>query len=617
MEKSHSFPTVSRQRKMQIGVVLLSLLVITAVLSYFVSQKEGYHMDEILSFQLSNAEYNPWIVPIQPVGRLAKFLNNEIRRDSLQETWGNMAFVAGDVIKNRRNSLMLSYKADVYDEPVWITAKQFHDYITVGPADAFNYLSVYFNVKDDNHPPVHFMLLHTVSSLWQGKAEPFMGCLINILAVLGICMLMIRIGGLLPFGDETTLEPASGKGLWADSRFVAGVTAALLYGLSSGAIATVLLVRMYATMTFFCVWLFYIHLKKYREKGFEHKNKGLVAVTVLGFLTQYFFLFYCLSLAAVNILLLWQEKRKRELVCYVRTMIIAAVLGVAVFPFAIDDVLNSGRGVEAWENFGRSSGYSPRLLAFGEILLVRMFGSLQNALVAGVVLLVSALVVGLATHKKTSGEPAPARSEGQAESVMSTSNKQGKRAFLLQFIVPPICYFLLAAKMSPYLIDRYIMPVFAFAMMGLAFLIVGGLRLCQGQRRFGLAGLLVLGLCVGNVLAYDGQYLYKGYAAQEKVAEEYAGLPCVCIYRGYDFYNNVKEFTHYQKTLLLKMEELEGRQENDSLRELNQVVVLMKGYVDEARVREILAEEYGWIPVAELLQDGLHGDRLWLFEKAG
>ena len=51
----------------RIFIVVLSML----FLCTFVAKKEGYHLDEILAFQLANAEYNPWIVPTQPVGRLA------------------------------------------------------------------------------------------------------------------------------------------------------------------------------------------------------------------------------------------------------------------------------------------------------------------------------------------------------------------------------------------------------------------------------------------------------------------------------------------------------------------------------------------------------------------
>ena len=102
-------------------------------------------MDELLSFELADARYNPWIVPTQPVGRLAKYVNEEIQGDSLGETVANLKDTVTDVLRNRGNSKLLSYKADVYEEPVWITDRQFQDYVTVDGRDAFDYLSVYFN----------------------------------------------------------------------------------------------------------------------------------------------------------------------------------------------------------------------------------------------------------------------------------------------------------------------------------------------------------------------------------------------------------------------------------------------------------------------------------------
>ena len=44
-------------------------------------------MDELLSFELANGEFNPWIVPTQPQGRLAKFVENEIRGESFPKPW--------------------------------------------------------------------------------------------------------------------------------------------------------------------------------------------------------------------------------------------------------------------------------------------------------------------------------------------------------------------------------------------------------------------------------------------------------------------------------------------------------------------------------------------------
>ena len=228
--------------KQKLNIVLLAFIAVLG--SFYIAQKEGYHMDEMLSFELANAEFTPWIVTTQPVGRLEKFVQNEIYGDTVWETWGNFFDTVKDVLVNRGNSKLLSYKADVYEEPVWISSEQFLDYITVGERDDFNYLSVYFNVKDDNHPPLHFMALHTMSSIWKGEVMPWMGCAINLLLVLGICVLLLKICKEF-LGSEKL-----------------GVLSCLLYGCSMAGISTVLLIRMYAMLTFWCIFALYLHMQK-------------------------------------------------------------------------------------------------------------------------------------------------------------------------------------------------------------------------------------------------------------------------------------------------------------------------------------------------------------------
>lgn len=87
-----------------------------------------------------------------------------------------------------------------------------------------------------------------------------------------------------------------------------GILAVLLYGLSTGALATVLLIRMYGLLSCLCVALLSVHVEKWKDHGFDRKNKGLIAVTVLGFLTQYFSCF---------IVSFWQRLRQPDC-CAVR-----------------------------------------------------------------------------------------------------------------------------------------------------------------------------------------------------------------------------------------------------------------------------------------------------------
>lgn len=602
-------------RKKHVGEAAV-LLCILAVLCCFVFQKEGYHIDELLSMELSNAEYNPWIVSTQPVGRLKKFVEQEIIGESFGETFVNLVVRTWDLLRNGEESMALQYQADVYPEPVWITAKQFRDYLTVDREDCFNYLSVYFNVKDDNHPPFHYMLLHTISSVFQGSLSPLPGCAINLLAIAGCIICFFRLGAVLEKGG--VIPEGSGR--------TAGICMGLLYGLSAGAIATTLLIRMYGTMTFMCVALFYLHVKKWLEKGFERKNAKLTLVTVLGFWTQYFFLFYCLALAGVTAGLLIVKKRYRECRGYVGSMILAAVIGLAVFPYAVEDIFSSGRGMEALQNLGNGfDGYGIRLGAFGTIFMEACFGGvLLGVFVAGcgaAGLLFAWLRgrKGKVSSQQMQGteQAAGLARQGENERVADPARTEGKEGFCiwLMLLVPCCCYFLLAARMSPYLVDRYVMPVFPFAavimtlVLARIFAVFPGVSFC-----WMLLPALLLG--VANVAGYDGHYLYKGYERQYELAKAYAEFPCICMYDGQGYYYNLMEFTEYRETLLLHIWELEGRADTADLEQRDQVVVLRKSIVDEAAVLEAL-RKYGW-EVEEVLleaEESVYGDTVYLCGK--
>lgn len=580
-----------KRNKWQLAVLILVLL----VQCFYISQKDGYHMDELLTFELANAEYNPWIVPTQPVGRLAKFMQQEIYGDSLGETLGNLKDTVADVLRNRGSSKLLSYKADVYEQPVWITREQFHEYITVGDRDGFNYPSVYFNVKDDNHPPLYFMLVHTMSSLFRDRISPWMGCVFNLAAVMGSCILMFALGRLLAACHY--IEERTGE-CW-------GLGSALLYGCSSGAIATTVFIRMYGVLTFLCMLSLYLHLQKWlgeqsgAGKDFMKKNGLLILVTVLGYWTQYFFLFYCLLLALTTVILLFRGGRKKEAFRYVRSMAVAAVVGVGVYPFGVKHILTSGRGVEAIGNLASGlSGYGERLLAFGRLLLARTLG--QGPL--GPVIVTTLLVLGVALLVIGRSKARDSRDPELAE-----NGKIGWRGLGWMLVFPPVGYFLLAARMSPYMVDRYIMPVFPFAAMALTGLLIYLWRRLGPAGEGGVLWALLAVSCV-SVFTYDGEYLYKGYEIQLQMAEEYASLPCICVYEGYGFYDNLLEFQTYDRTLLVKPSELEGRQD---IGELSEVVVLLKQNVEDTEeVWEMLAgyglRQQGWI----IRGNGVYGDIL-------
>ena len=193
------------------------------------------------------------------------------------------------------------------------------------------------------------------------------------------------------------------------------------------------------------------------------------------------------------------------------------------------------------------------------------------------------------------------------------------RGILCMLIIPVVGYYLLASRMSPYLVDRYVMPVFPMIALLFALLLCSlGKRLAKVSgwkgRLVGI-GLMALIIVVQGLrlASYDGEYLYRGYGQQEQLAEEYASLPCICVYVGVGYYENLPEFMHYDRTLLVTAEELAERKDVDSLRMLDRVVVLIKPGVEEETVSSVLREKYGMEPEETLFSEGVHGDNIYLY----
>ncbi len=424
------------------------------------------------------------------------------------------------------------------------------------------------------------MLLHTVSSIFNGSITHVMGCSVNLPAAAGVLVLIMKLGEIYA------------RAFAIDECREFKLTAALFYGLSAGAVATVLLIRMYALVTFFCIAYFYIHVKKWYEGDFGSHNKLLVMVTVLGFLTQYFFLFYCFALALVTMILILRSKRYRDLFVYIRTMLISAAVGLIAFPFAVSDVFSSGRGVEALGNLAQGiSGYGERLAEFAEIVIESCGGYRVGVLFAVAVILSVAglLFIRDCVDKKSS-------------------------ALLWMLFVPPVVYFFLAARMAPYRVDRYMMPIFPFVLFSLILIIF---LICRHAKRCGtaVAVLLVL-LQAMETCNYDGDYLYTGYSGQLEVAEENADSACICVYAGVGYYENLVEFTDYEKTLLVTLDELNGRSDTESITELERVVVLVKYGVSVNDVENVMEEKYGFGRAELLYSTGeLTSDTVMMFAK--
>lgn len=123
------------------GIILTVIILISlAISTFYMYSKQGYHEDELLTYNLANS---------------SKQLNTD----------------GG-----------------------WNTPEDFNEYLSVDINDRFDYVQVYQNqIIDASHPPFYYALVHTVCSFFPESFSRWYAYSINVIAMAGILILLFKI----------------------------------------------------------------------------------------------------------------------------------------------------------------------------------------------------------------------------------------------------------------------------------------------------------------------------------------------------------------------------------------------------------------------------------------
>ena len=266
------------------AVMLTALLALMASIG---AKKDGFDIDEFFTYGLANSYHQP-------------FLNTETGH--------------------------------------WISGKAFSDYLTAS-GHAHEYLNVYENQIADVHPPLYYLFVHAVCSVF--RDPPFTkwtGIGLNLfffsLTQLGLLLLSAR---LLSDGERLTLMPSA-------------LLPGLLYGLSAGAASSVVFIRMYAMMTMWAVWLALALAALWVGGQTVWRMRALAAVLIAGFLTQYYFVVLACMLCGAYF---FARLARREFAAAGRFALwcfFALALAVGLFPWCLNHIFGGYRGRGAMES---------------------------------------------------------------------------------------------------------------------------------------------------------------------------------------------------------------------------------------------------------------------------
>ena len=413
-------------------ILAIILLCCFAVFVYWGFQKEGYHVDEMYMYGTANSEYLPFMHLGEQEYSVKDWMKEYGAGENLIDLFRNLSKDFSILKANgwdiKGSEIYTAYARarecsnDMYTT-TWMSGQVYKDYIAVSDTNRFNYISVLYNFRGDNHPPLYALLLHTVCSFCPGVYSKWFGLGLNIvIGILSIWLLYSTVEKFL--GGKTT-----------------GLMAAALYGLSAAAAITASYIRMYSLVTLMVIGVAYAHLNL-STKNWEWDKKDrrkLVFFTLCAYLSQYYSVIYIFGIALASVVIMLAQKKIKSALRYILTMGITGVVGIVMWPFSLKAVFAGSRGAESIGGFFSLEGTFDRLGTMFYVLVHNCMG-IPEWLYLVLAAIITVLIIVLMIKDK-----------------QDEDRSRIERALIV--IVPFAVYFVCISKMAPYLVDRYIMCI--------------------------------------------------------------------------------------------------------------------------------------------------------------
>lgn len=369
------------------------------------------------------------------------------------------------------------------------------NYMAVNPENRFDYRTVWANQKEDVHPPLYYVILHTICTFFPESFSIWFAGMINIFSALGT-LFFLRKTVLILTGDVRLQRLIS-----------------IAFASSAGILSAATFLRMYMLAMF---WVTALTCLMIGQIGIYNKNRFyllLFLYTTAGALTHYYCIVFAVFISIVYGCILLQRKywKKAGFFCLVQG--IAAVVSIAIFPAMIGHMFSSGRGQESADNLigsSLSAGLS-RIKWFFEIVDEELFGGIFIYLFFAALAI---LFVGGCCHKR---------------SDLTEEKKVILERYLI-ISIPVILYFLLVSKIAVFITDRYMYPVYAVLFLGISCALGGWMKGRSEQYYIYILTTVLTVMTVNGWKNMEWEYLYKSSAAFLDTATSYADVDCIYVY---------------------------------------------------------------------------------------
>ncbi len=414
------------------------------------------------------------------------------------------------------------------DEPLdnWVSGNYFTDYMNYND-ESFNYSAAYVNQERDVHPPLYYMLLHTVSRFFKNSgysAVPGLVLNLIILAFVDMILLYVAVNML---GNK-----------WR------GLAATVLWGLSAVGISNCMLIRMYLLQTFE-VLLFvaaHIFILKHKRKMTVPYFVMLAFTVFLGGLTHYYFYFFVAGLGLCVCIYLLFVKRIKEMFAYGFSLMTGLAVALAVFPATLNHIFGY-RGSYATKNL---AGFATnKFLSYVKYINRAYFAGLLPIILLVVLVLVVVYIISkfVIIHMSIFNDENKVRCTATVERRDIDGEYTGiisaEMLLLAAVIIAGAILAFVGIQGSELVSARYIysaLPIFAiFIVWCMAKLVP-----VVAPKHYNIViGVVCVVLCAGSIKVNGIDWQYRAYDDQKAAVEEMAGKDCVIVCHGNGRWNNI------------------------------------------------------------------------------
>ena len=400
-------------------------------------------------------------------------------------------------LANQQGTIQIQIENGVKYSPA---SAVFMDYMTVNSNNKFDYVNVWDNQKKDVHPPLYYVILHTICSFFPEVYSVWFAGVINIIFAL-LTLFMLRKIVRLMCDDNNILNIVS-----------------ISFIFSAGVLSAVSFLRMYILAMFIVTWITFLVIDSVQE--FERRKLlQIFVVSILGALTHYYCIVYVFFLSLLLGIHFICKKKWKDLITFISIMVCAGLSAISIFPAMLNHVFSGYRGTESIDNLSNHSWseYWERLKSFFTLIDKQIFGEMIGIIIV-LCVFIELFVFVVNTEER-----------GIFENYKIKKDNSLIKWILL--VVPSILYFLLVSKSAVYVADRYLFPIYAICLISIVLVIY---KVSKGVIKKDKLYLFLIFCCaIITANSWRGtswNYLYTSSQQLTDKAKEYASLDCLFVY---------------------------------------------------------------------------------------